>query len=179
MISELALIQRVQLHEDRHAFTQLVKAHQSQVRFTLLQLTHGNDALADDLAQETFLKAYQGIARFNQQAAFATWLHRIAYNCFISHVRKSGPSDETAVAEGGYEVDFHHSLLQSAVNKALLTLPVEQRAALHYGFQRGHSHGEIAQIMGVPLGTVKTLINRGKIALQQTLAGWQESNHAR
>lgn len=179
MIPELALIQRVQLHDDRHAFSQLVKAHQSQVRFTLLQLTHGNDALSDDLAQETFLKAFLAIGRFNGDASFATWLHRIAYNCFISHVRKPNHIDEQDIPEGTFEVDFHHELLASAVNKAMLTLPVEQRAALHYGFQRGHSHGEIAQIMDMPLGTVKTLINRGKIALQQKLVDWQEVNHAR
>ncbi len=181
MKQELALIQRVQLKDDRQAFSQLVRLHQSKVRFTLLQLTNGQDALADDLAQETFIKAYQAIKSFAAESSFATWLHRIAYNCFISFTRKriDEPVEQLAEAsyEANYEEKFHQPMLQAAVNQALLSLPIDQRAALHYSFQRGHSHGEIANIMGQPLGTIKTLINRGKIALKKTLQAWQEVDH--
>jgi len=179
MIQELSLIQRVQLRDDRHAFAQLVKQHQSKVRFTLLQLTNGQGALADDLAQETFIKAYKSISQFESKASFATWIHRIAYNSFISHTRKRVEETISDIPEVAYEVDHHHEMLQGAINKALLTLPIDQRAAIHYGFQRGHSHSEISQIMNLPLGTVKTLINRGKEKLKQQLQDWQEVEGAR
>src|SRR6184192_1195015 len=87
-ISDAQLIARVLVQDDRHAFGELVRRHQSTVRASLRKLTRGNIALADDLAQETFLLAYRNLKSFRQDAKFSTWLYRIAYNAFLADARK-------------------------------------------------------------------------------------------
>src|SRR5258708_40236441 len=87
-VSDTQLIARVVVSDDRHAFSELVRRHQSSVRATLRKLTGGNTALADDLAQEPFLLAYRNLKSFRQEARFSTWLYRIAYNAFLADTRK-------------------------------------------------------------------------------------------
>src|SRR6266404_9057674 len=87
-LSDAQLIARCVVGDDRHAFTELVKRHQSAVRACLRKLTAGNHALADDLAQETFLLAYRNLRSFRQEAKFSTWLYRIATNCWLADRRK-------------------------------------------------------------------------------------------
>src|SRR5580765_2681622 len=87
-VGDAQLIARVLVQDDRHAFGELVRRHQSAVRACLRKLTGGNHALADDLAQETFLLAYRNLKSFRQEAKFSTWLYRIAYNAFLADARK-------------------------------------------------------------------------------------------
>src|SRR4249919_3955148 len=87
-VSDAQLIARAVVQDDRHAFGELVRRHQSAVRSTLRRLTGGNLAHADDLAQETFLLAYRNLKSFRQEAKFSTWLYRIAYNVFLADARK-------------------------------------------------------------------------------------------
>ena len=87
-LTDAELIARVVVHDDRHAFSELVRRHQSAVRATLRRLTAGNHALADDLAQETFMLAYRNLKSFRQEAQFSTWLYRIATNAFLADARK-------------------------------------------------------------------------------------------
>src|SRR5579862_439108 len=87
-IADAQLIARVLVEDDRHAFAELVKRHQSSVRACLRKLTAGNHALADDLSQETFVLAWRNLKSFRQEARFSTWLYRIATNCWLAHVRK-------------------------------------------------------------------------------------------
>src|SRR5689334_14990155 len=103
-ISDAELIAKVLLDDNRHAFATLVRRHQSVVRGLLRRLAKGNEALADDLAQETFIKSYQSLKSFRGGAKFSTWLHRIAYNAFISHVRSQKLTVEydDATMEPGY-----------------------------------------------------------------------------
>src|SRR5436309_5765 len=97
-VSDAQLIARVVVSDDRHAFGELVRRHQSSVRATLRKLAGGNTAQADDLAQETFLLAYRNLKSFRQDAKFSTWLYRIAYNAFLADLRKTKelplPDDE-------------------------------------------------------------------------------------
>src|SRR5512139_2317723 len=86
--SDAALIARAVVQDDRHAFAELVKRHQSAVRATLRKLTAGNHALADDLAQETFVLAWRHLGSYRQEAKFSTWLYRIATNCWLADARK-------------------------------------------------------------------------------------------
>src|ERR1043166_9913503 len=86
-LSDAQLIARCVVEDDRHAFAELVRRHQSAVRACLRKLTSGNAALADDLAQETFLLAYRNLKSFRQEAKFSTWLYRIAYNAFLAAAR--------------------------------------------------------------------------------------------
>src|SRR5512134_1463011 len=86
--SDAALIARVVVQDDRRAFAELVRRHQSAVRACLRKLTAGNHALADDLAQETFVLAWRNLKAFRQEAKFSTWLYRIATNCWLADARK-------------------------------------------------------------------------------------------
>ena len=102
MLADLTLVTKVALFRDHRAFEELVHKYQSPVRRFLLNLTHGDEALSDDLAQDTFLKAYQSIGQFKGMASFQTWLMRIAYNAFYDHQRRRRAEtvslDETAPA---------------------------------------------------------------------------------
>ena len=88
MTNDLFLVKQVAVFHDNQAFDQLVRKYQSPVRRFLLNLTLGNGALSDDLAQDTFLKAYMNIGQFQGTASFQTWLMRIAYNTFYDYKRK-------------------------------------------------------------------------------------------
>jgi RNA polymerase sigma-70 factor (ECF subfamily) len=87
-LNDADLVARVLLDDDHHAFAELVRNHQSAVRGLLRNLTRGDAATADDLAQEAFLRAYKNIRSFRGEAKFSTWLYRIAYNCFREDARK-------------------------------------------------------------------------------------------
>src|SRR5512134_3292288 len=87
-VTDASLIARALVADDRHAFAELVKRHQSAVRPPLRKLTAGNHALADDLAQETFVLAWRNLKSFRQEAKFSTWLYRIATNCWLADARK-------------------------------------------------------------------------------------------
>lgn len=86
------LVSRVMLLDDRKAFAALVERYQVALRRFFLQHTWGDAMLADDLAQETFLKCYYGIRQYKGLAGFSTWLYRIAYNVFLDYARTARPS---------------------------------------------------------------------------------------
>ena len=176
-VEDGALIARVREQGDQRAFAELVKRYQSQLRYSLRQLTGWDAALADDLAQETLIKAYRSINQFRGEAKFFTWLYKIAYHCFLAHKRSRKP--EEPLEEGheerhgqdqeraGNPADLHRDFA-----RALVQFPPEQRMALHLHLQREFTHQEIADLMECPLGTVKSHILRGRERLQQMLAGW-------
>ncbi|OGT81701.1 MAG: hypothetical protein A3H91_10535 [Gammaproteobacteria bacterium RIFCSPLOWO2_02_FULL_61_13] len=176
-VEDGALIARVREQGDQRAFAELVKRYQSQLRYSLRQLTGWDAALADDLAQETLIKAYRSIKQFRGEAKFFTWLYKIAYHCFLAHKRSRKP--EQALEEGHEERQGDHpeqtgnpADLHRDFARALLQFPPEQRMALHLHLQREFTHQEIADLMECPLGTVKSHILRGRERLQQMLAGW-------
>jgi RNA polymerase sigma-70 factor (ECF subfamily) len=172
---EAELIRRVREHDDRQAFAQLVRTHQSRLRYSLRQLTGFDDALADDLAQETFIKAYRHLGKFRGDSAFFTWLYRIAWRCFADHCRRrkpEHPTDVGAMPDPGYGTSERDSL-HADFARALLQFGPEQRMALHLHLQRGFTHAEIAAIMDRPLGTIKSHITRGRVKLQEYLEAWQ------
>ena len=173
-IDDQTLINRVVKQGNQRAFAELVKRYQSQLRYSLRQLTGWNEALADDLAQETFIKAYQALPGFRADAKFSSWLYRIAYNQMISHFRKAHNREEPTDAEPEDSArDDDSGDLQRDLAKAMATLPEGQRMALHLFLHRECTQQEISDIMGIPLGTVKTHISRGREQLRHLLAGWQ------
>ena len=176
-VEDGALIARVRDQGDQRAFAELVKRYQSQLRYSLRQLTGWDAALADDLAQETLIKAYRSIKQYRGEAKFFTWLYKIAYHCFLAHKRSRKP--EQPLEEGHEERHDEHpdragnpADLHRDFARALLQFPPEQRMALHLHLQREFTHQEIADLMECPLGTVKSHILRGRERLQQMLAGW-------
>lgn len=171
------LIARVVAENDHRAFAQLVNRHQSKLRYSLRQLTGWDEASADDLAQETFIKAYKALGSFRGDANFATWLYRIAYNCFAAHIRAQRPMlrlDEKTHDDQSYDADTAHALHRDFA-MALQQLPGNQRVALHLHLQRELTHQEVAEVMNCPLGTAKSHIRRGREKLKLLLAGWQPS----
>jgi RNA polymerase sigma-70 factor (ECF subfamily) len=173
-LTDADLIARVLLEDDHHAFSELVKRHQSAVRGLLRQLTRTDLALADDLAQETFLKAYKNIRSFRGEARFSTWLYRIAYNCFREDARRRKELvgiDETQLEA---EQDPHtvDAGLRQDLMQALQLLPLHERSAVLLCCQNGLSHDEAARVLEIPLGTVKTNVLRGREKLKKTLAAW-------
>ncbi len=180
--TDLDLIARVLADDDRHAYGELVRRHQSAVRGFLRRLTGGRPAPADDLAQETFLAAHRDLARFRGGSAFSTWLLGIAYNQFRSARRRdrelvewSGdappadalPGQEHTTPAATTAVD-----LQQDLAMALGQLPPEERAAIHLCYAEGLTHEEAAAALACPLGTVKTHVLRAKEKLRRLLRAW-------
>jgi RNA polymerase sigma-70 factor (ECF subfamily) len=152
----------------------LVRNHQSPVRGLLRQLTRSDLALADDLAQETFLRAYKNIRSFRGEAKFSTWLYRIAYNCFREEARKR--KELVGIDESQLEAEQDPQTVDPALKhdlmQALQLLPLHERSAILLCCQNGLSHDEAARVLEIPLGTVKTNVLRGREKLKKMLAGW-------
>lgn len=172
--SDADLIARVLLHDDENAFAELVRRYQSPVRSFLLKMTNGDAHLADDLAQETFLKAWRRLDAFRGASRFSTWLFGIAHNQWRMHARARR---ETALeelpdppAEPQADDASGASRLRLDLNEALKTLTPAERAAIVLCCQNGLTHEEAAQALDCPVGTVKTNILRGKEKLRRRLA---------
>ncbi|KRA15259.1 RNA polymerase sigma factor [Lysobacter sp. Root604] len=176
-----ALVARVLLGNEGRAFEQLVRRHQGMVRAQLRRLLHGDEAGADDLAQETFLLAWRKLDQFRGDARFSTWLYRIAYTCFLQASRKKAGTLEDA--DGGE----HEALaapaqtvdLQVDIERAMQRLSPAEQAVLLHCVQLGLSHEEAVYVLDMPLGTVKTHATRGKAKLQKWLSIWQGSENKR
>ncbi len=178
-VSDAALIARVVVSDDRHAFSELVRRHQSAVRATLRKLTRGNSALADDLAQETFLLAYRNLKSFRQEARFSTWLYRIAYNAFLADARKMKelPLLEDAESSAPAEATEAEGVARGAtlsidLERAMNVLSEAERAAIVQCYHNDLTHEEAAAVLGCPVGTVKTHILRAKEKLRTRLGAW-------
>src|ERR1700745_2217644 len=157
-VSDAQLIARVLVQDDRHAFGELVRRHQSAVRACLRKLTGGNHALADDLAQETFLLAYRNLKSFRQEAKLSTWLYRIAYNAFLADARKmkelplpedTDPEDLVSAADDTMPV-ARVAALNVDLARAMATLSDAERAAIVQCYHNDLSHEEAAYVLGCP-----------------------------
>ncbi|MBR6283879.1 MAG: sigma-70 family RNA polymerase sigma factor [Muribaculaceae bacterium] len=168
---ELALITRCVLADDRQAFGQLVDAYQVPLRRFLLNLTLGDTALSDDLAQETFIKAYMGIRSFKGIAGFSTWLYRIAYNEFYSYVRKRRELslDQHSAADAPDEGDSNALEAALTVSEALRHLSEQERTAVTLFYIEDRPVKQVATIMQLPEGTVKSHLHRAKQHLARFL----------
>jgi RNA polymerase sigma factor (sigma-70 family) len=173
-LTDAGLVARVLVDDDQHAFGELVRRHQSSVRGLLRQLTRTDLALADDLAQEAFVRAYRHIRSFRGEAKFSTWLYRIAYNCFREDARKR--KELVGVDEAQWQSELDPQTVDPALRQdlmhALNLLPLHERSAVLLCCQQGLSHDEAAKVLDIPLGTVKTNVLRGREKLKKTLAAW-------
>lgn len=163
-IAEAKLIARCVVVDDRDAFGHLVEHYQPSLRRFLLNLT-GNDDLADDLAQDAFIKAYLSIRSFRGVASFRTWLWRIAYNEFLTFIRKKhdirADFDENPI---GDDIVDTAAASEAKIDVAALlnSLPVNQRTAILLFYMEDRPIKEIAKIMRVEEGTVKSLLSRAR-----------------
>jgi RNA polymerase sigma factor (sigma-70 family) len=165
--SDAELVARVVAGDDRHAFAQLVRRHQSAVRGMLRRLCAGDAALADDLSQETFVRAWRGLQGFRGGARFSTWLHRVAVNAWLSRARRAEHAEagpEEAQPSGAARVEARRDL-----ERAFAVLRPEERVALALAYAQDLTHEEAAEAAGWPVGTLKTHLLRGKEKLRRVL----------
>jgi RNA polymerase sigma factor (sigma-70 family) len=173
-LTDADLVARVLVDDDQNAFGELVRRHQSDVRGLLRQLTRTDVALADDLAQQTFLRAYKNICSFRGEARFSTWIYRIAYNCFREDARRRkelvGIDEEQLQTQ--HDPQVADPALRHDLMRALNLLPLNERSAVLLCCQNGLSHDEASRVLDIPLGTVKTNVLRGREKLKRMLADW-------
>ena len=167
-LSDISLVAQVAVFHNKRAFDQLVRKYQSPVRRFFLAQTLGDTQLSDDLAQDTFIKAYTRIASFKGMAGFQTWLMRIAYNVLYDYRRslKQTTDVDQQVARFSSEPPAG---LKMDLNKALALLKPDERTCITMQLIDGLPIDEIADIMQLPQGTVKSHLSRGKKQLANYL----------
>jgi RNA polymerase sigma-70 factor (ECF subfamily) len=173
---DAALIARAVQFDDRGAFGQLILRHQGLVRAQLRKLTGGDHAWADDIAQETFLTAWRKLDQFRGESRFTTWLFRVSYATFLQSARRrrARPQLQLSVEQDTQDPrdDSELHALRLDLTTALKQLSEPERAALIHCYHLDLSHEEAAEVLGIPVGTVKTHVARGKIKLRELLSDW-------
>ena len=169
-IDDISLVTQAAVFHDRQAFGRLVVKYQSPIRRFFIHQTSGDDALSDDLAQETFIRAYTHIASFRGTAAFSSWLYRIACNVFYDYVRRQRPTAD---------IDSGEALRQGTqtatpglghdIGRAMQCLSDRERMCVTLQLVDGYPINEIAGITGMTEGTVKSHLFRGKQKLTDYL----------
>ncbi len=162
-LDEIRLLSQCALADNRDAFGRLVEAYQPRVRRFLLNLTTGDEMLTDDLAQETFIKAYVGIRGFKGLSSFGTWLYRIAYNEFYNHTRRQDIArlgDVSTAATDAIDASM-------TVQEALARLNENERVAVTLFYIEDQPLKQVSRIMQMPEGSVKSLIHRAKGKMKQ------------
>ncbi len=166
---------------DKLAFAKLVMRYRSFVIGLAYRLC-GDPPLAEDIAQDVFVRAWQALPGFRQQAAFRTWLYRIASNVAIEQLRHARPTvdiDDTALTtQDTPENQVLCAEQCHVVRQAVLRLPLQSRLALILREYEGLSYQEIASALDVPMGTVMSRLNYARQRLGQELAQYIRSSAA-
>lgn len=167
----------------RATFVQLVQQHFDGLYRTALRMTNDH-AVAEDIVQETCLKAYANFARYEPDTNFKAWLFRILANLCIDHIRRSAaismvPIDAVPAEGDGFlscdrgtdnpEVQAMRSDTQQALIDALSTLAPEPRAVVIFILIEGMSYDEVAESMDLPIGTIRSKLHRARKQLQEKL----------
>ena len=158
---------------DRDAFAELVQRRQSWIR-NLMKRCCNDASLADDLAQQVFLKMWLNIRSVKEPAAFGGWLKRLAVNTWLQHLRKNDAlrdSDELSDVDRAQQDSNSEGM---DLDKALASLSTSVRLCIVLSYHEGMSHGEISELTELPLGTVKSHIKRGTGKLQELLSAYQD-----
>ena len=162
-LTDIALVTQVAVFHNKRAFDQLVRKYQSPVRRFFLNQTLGDEQLSDDLAQETFIKAYVNITKFRGVSSFSTWLMRIAYNVFYDEVRSRKQTDDVdssaAVRQMTASGDAN---MKMDVYAALALLKADERTCITLQLIDGYPIDQISKMTGIAENTVKSHLRRGK-----------------
>lgn len=157
---------------DDSAYGELVRRRQAAIRQLFRRLCR-DPALADDLAQQTFLQAWRTIHTVKSPAAFGGWLKRVAVNVWLQRARAERPwvstDDLDAAQEAATHPSFHERL---DLDDALATLAPPVRVCITLAYAERMSHREISEATGLPLGTVKSHITRGAARLRDLLGAY-------
>jgi RNA polymerase sigma-70 factor (ECF subfamily) len=181
LAAENLLVERCQ-QGDTVAFDQLVERHGEWV-YNLAYRMVGDRDEAYDMAQEAFVRAFRAIKRFRRGSSFSTWLYRVTTNACLDEIkrrrRRPAPASSLLDADGLYpdppdpspQVEDHIASLErrEVVRRAIAALPLHHRLPLVLYELQGCSYEEIAAITGANVGTVKSRLNRARLALKEAL----------
>ena len=190
-LTDISLVAQVAISGNRRAFDELVRRYQSPVRRFFLHQTLGDSQLSDDLAQDTFIKAYTNIASFRGLASFQTWIMRIAYNVYYDYRRKKNlecgmlneewsampmTNDKFSISHSTSQQSANHSsfvtqqsTLKMDIYAALALLKPDERTCITLQLIDGYDIAAIAKITQIKEGTVKSHLSRGKEKLANYL----------
>ncbi len=167
------MVTQVAVFHNRRAFDKLMRKYQSPVRRFFLSQTLGDSQLSDDLAQDTFIKAYTHISQFQGRSSFLTWLFRIAHNVFYDYVRgRKITADVDTPAVRGKGDATGDSSLRMDLYDALQLLNDKERMCITLQLMEGQPVDRIAEITEMPVNTVKSHLARGK----KKVAGFLRAN---
>lgn len=167
---------------DKDAFGKLVLAHQSFV-YNLALRALSNPQEAEDITQETFLRAWKALPRFKHKSKFSTWLYRIVTN--LCYNRLPRLKRET-MEKGDTELEFFPGQfpnptsrmeieeLRTYLHQQIEQLRPEYKMVILLRFQKNLSYAEISEVMDIPLGTVKTILNRARTQLREAVKQYNE-----
>lgn len=158
---------------DQVAFTALIRTHDAQLRAYAYRILRDRD-LMEDALQNAYLSAYRAIGRFRGDASFKNWMYRIVHNACIDIIRRR--RDHTELFEDS-AVSMDHSeagIARTDLLAAFGRLSVEHRAVLVLIDVEGLDYAEAADILAVPLGTVRSRLNRARAAMRELLGGEHE-----
>lgn len=173
-MNDIELVAMAKAAQDDAAFAELVRRHQSRLRAFLRRLC-GSDFLADDIAQDTFIKAHKALAGFQGGGSFRSWLYAIAYREFLQNKRKEKAAArledalKDEIANAAAQETKIEAGLSLDMRKALLSLEEMERAALLLCDAAGLSHNEASIAMNTPLGSVKTYVARARQKMRDAL----------
>ena len=173
---EIVLISRVLLANDERAFARLMKRYMRPVRRYFLVQTGGNEALSDDLTQETFVRVWRGLDSYKRLASFGTWIYRIAYTTYQNHLAAEKPSvsidDEKirptlqALTDEPPEINSEEI---AALHRAIGRLNECEKTCITLFYLEEMSIKEIMAVTEMAAGTVKSALSRGREHLRTLL----------
>jgi RNA polymerase sigma-70 factor (ECF subfamily) len=170
---DVSLVRRAQ-NGDEPAFRELVARHRDRAYALALRMT-GSAADAEEVAQDAFVRAWRALPAFRFEAAFGTWLHRIVARLaldrrevLVRRAKREAPEDAAPEPEAPAPPDDSAG---ARLERLLSTLSEKARAAVVLYYYEDRSVAEAARILGVPEGTVKTLLSRARVALR---AAWEQ-----
>ncbi|GCE04261.1 RNA polymerase sigma factor [Dictyobacter aurantiacus] len=166
---------------DQDAFAVLVQRHQRRVFNLVYRMLQQYDE-ANEVTQETFLAAWQGLRSFRRDARFTTWLHRIAYNCALKQLEQRKKDSALQVAMQAEAVDSDERIgaeleahdRQAIVREHISTLPAKYRVVLVLRHLQEMTYEEMAEILTMPIGTIKTHLFRARNLLKERLEAFDQ-----
>jgi RNA polymerase sigma-70 factor (ECF subfamily) len=157
------------------AFESLYRQHVRRVHAVVWRLVGGNDARAEELTQEAFVRAWQALSRFRFESAFATWLHRLAVNTALMHLRTRRDNEDLETDDavlldlGSGDSAGVRTALGIDLERAVASLPARARAVLVLHDVEGWKHEEIAVELGMAVGSSKAQLHRARKLLRARL----------
>jgi RNA polymerase sigma-70 factor (ECF subfamily) len=184
--NDIALVERAQ-RGDRDAVNQLVTKYQARAYQFAYRLT-GNPDDASDLVAEAFVRVYTALPRFRRDSQFTTWLFRIVTNCFLDAKKKATRKPTDQLEDAWLDADANSTIVEQEspieaseraerdqiMQQAIEKLPDYQRAMIVMFHVENLSYEDIAATLDLPIGTVKSRLNRARLALREILEPYEE-----